>query len=573
MAAGGAIAIAPVGLTKVGAAPDGGPYGYLRPPDALGLRLPKGFTSRLVAETGKEVGRTGFIWHADPDGGATFPTSDGGWIYVSNAEVDDAQGGASMIRFDADGDIVDSRSILSGTYRNCSGGATPWGTWLSCEEVSENGRVYECDPFGVEPAQVRPAMGAFGHEAAAVDPQTSIVYLTEDQRDGGLYRFIPDVPEDLSSGTLEVMVEVRGEVDWEPIPDPRGRPIETRFQVPTMKIFNRGEGAFFAEGRVVIATTGDDRVWSYTPATNELEIIYDRETSLEPVLSGSDNLTIDQVGDVFVCEDGGNLELVVIPAEGGANPFLRVVGQSDTELTGVAFDPSGTRLYFSSQRHPGRTYEITGPFRSSVLGRFTCSLSGRTLSWSDQGASEYFVRAVNGGDEVFVGSTAGLSLRVSGNDEAYIVRYRRQGGEVLDAVCPGFTCSLNDRTLSWSDQGASEYFVRAVNGGDDVFVGSTSALWLTVSGNDDAYIVRYRGRDGEVVDATCAGAFSCSLSGRTLSWSDQGASEYFVRAVNGGDDVFVGSTAGLSLRVSGNDEAYIVRYRMNGQIFDAVCQP
>ena len=31
-----------------------------------------------------------------------------------------------------------------------------------------------------------------------------------------------------------------------------------------------------------------------------------------------------------------------------------------TELTGPAFDPSGTRLYFSSQRSPGVTYEVTG---------------------------------------------------------------------------------------------------------------------------------------------------------------------------------------------------------------------
>ena len=36
-----------------------------------------------------------------------------------------------------------------------------------------------------------------------------------------------------------------------------------------------------------------------------------------------------------------------------------------TNLTGPAFDPSGTRLYFSSQRGTGTggiTYEITGPF-------------------------------------------------------------------------------------------------------------------------------------------------------------------------------------------------------------------
>lgn len=133
--------------------------------------------------------------------------------------------------------------------------------------VSRNGQVYECDPFGVRQARARPAMGYFSHEAAVVDPETSIVHMTEDQEDGGLYRFVSDVGRSLSSGTLEVMVDVGGAIGREWIPDPRGRPTETRFQAPNTKVFNRGEGAFFSEGRLVVATTGDDRVLSYTPAT------------------------------------------------------------------------------------------------------------------------------------------------------------------------------------------------------------------------------------------------------------------------------------------------------------------
>ncbi|MFT5889291.1 MAG: hypothetical protein ACI9BO_002117, partial [Zhongshania sp.] len=57
----------------------------------MGPLLPTGFTSRVVAEYNVNViaddgSDTGYAWHTDPDGGATFSTDDGGWIYVSNSE-------------------------------------------------------------------------------------------------------------------------------------------------------------------------------------------------------------------------------------------------------------------------------------------------------------------------------------------------------------------------------------------------------------------------------------------------------------------------------------------------------
>ena len=61
-------------------------FGELGAPDANGLRLPPGFHSRIVARSGQAVGATGHVWHANPDGGASFATGDGGWLYVSNAE-------------------------------------------------------------------------------------------------------------------------------------------------------------------------------------------------------------------------------------------------------------------------------------------------------------------------------------------------------------------------------------------------------------------------------------------------------------------------------------------------------
>ena len=149
------------------AQPGPSPYGDLLPADANGIQLPAGFTSRVIARSRQRVAGTGYLWHDAPDGGACF--ADGtGWIYVSNSEIP-LLGGASAVRFGAAGTVVGAYRILGGTNVNCAGGATPWGTWLSCEEVPL-GRVFETDPYGVRSASARTRMGRFKHEAAACDP-------------------------------------------------------------------------------------------------------------------------------------------------------------------------------------------------------------------------------------------------------------------------------------------------------------------------------------------------------------------------------------------------------------------
>ncbi|MDH3655603.1 MAG: PhoX family protein [Myxococcales bacterium] len=349
--------------------------GPLLEPDENGLRLPAGFSSRVIARSGTAVEASSYVWHNAPDGGGVFTTGDGGWIYVSNSETLAAVGGGvGAVRFDRIGNIVDAYRILEGTDQNCAGGSTPWGTWLSCEET-DTGLVWECDPLGESTGVARPAMGAFKHEAASVDAANRHVYLTEDVGDGRLYRFVYENAEDLSTGELQVAEVLgggpEGAVEWRTVPDPSGVSEETRYQVSASTAFDGGEGIWLHEGVIYFATKGDNRVWAYETSTSMLTILYDAATSSTPILTGVDNLTVTPAGDVVVGEDGGDMQVVAISAEGSLVPLVQITGQDRSEVTGPAFGPSLQRLYFSSQRGTdgadllgmsGITYEVSGPF-------------------------------------------------------------------------------------------------------------------------------------------------------------------------------------------------------------------
>lgn len=365
--------------------------GPLMAPDDNGIRLPRGFSAKLVARAFYPVPGTRQPWHIFPDGGACFPTDDGGWIYVSNSEFPVA-GGVQAIKFQADGQIDDAYRILSGTSLNCAGGSTPWQTWLSCEE-HHLGYVWECDPYGKKKAIKHKSMGAFRHEAVAVDPIRQQLYLTEDAPDGCLYRFTPARYPDLSEGVLEVAVinetlqastiayDQSVGVTWAEVPEPFPRierkpgavhlaALPTHQQVEEATHFTGGEGIWYQDGTVFFTTKGDNRVWEFDVSSQRLSVLYDIEVAEKPILSGVDNLTVTPNGDIVVAEDGGDMQLVVLNTAGDIAPLLQVEGQAHSELTGPAFNPAGNRLYFSSQRGPkrffpanlGATYEVQGAF-------------------------------------------------------------------------------------------------------------------------------------------------------------------------------------------------------------------
>ncbi len=353
---------------------------HLMPANANGIRLPKGFKSRVVASAGVAPSKKSkYQWHEEPDGGAVYQDFSrenlGGWIYTCNEET--KTGGVGALKFNAKGEVIDAYRILDNTLYNCAGGKTPWNTWLSGEEIPY-GMVWECDPYGNNLAQSIKCLGSFKHEACAVDPINRAIYLTEDEKDGRFYRTVLPKYPSYEGGKLQV-AEVQGDVFsgeaklvWHDIsqPNPKKPELETRYQIKPASVFKGGEGIWYYAGFVYFSTKGDNRIWSLDLDKQIIKVIYDFKTSQYPILSGVDNVTVDNNGIIYVCEDGGNMQIVILNEAGHAIPLLQVEGQDMSEITGVAFSNDGSRMYFNSQRGPsvhnkkGITYEVTGPFEN-----------------------------------------------------------------------------------------------------------------------------------------------------------------------------------------------------------------
>ena len=278
-AAGYGLGLAGMGLTPVGQllARAGsttqvhGGYGPLKPVRDLNtglplLRLPEGFRYTTFGWAGEAL--AGDIACPGKHDGMGVVRADGDVVtLVRNHEIGgethgsftpagatwdpDCAGGTSTLRFDtAAGRLLEARPSLSGTLVNCAGGVTPWGTWLSCEEIvltrgqvvqvdgvshtmrQSHGYVFEVPAEGLSTAEPIVAMGRFKHEAATIDPSTGIVYLTEDgHRRAGFYRMLPAVPGELLRGGRLQMLAAEGAPDLR-----RGRRQGERLKVRWVEI-------------------------------------------------------------------------------------------------------------------------------------------------------------------------------------------------------------------------------------------------------------------------------------------------------------------------------------------------
>ncbi|MDP3174871.1 MAG: DUF839 domain-containing protein [Phenylobacterium sp.] len=426
-------------------------YGPLRSDPAGLFDLPEGFSYAVVSRAGDRMS-DGLLTPWKTDGMGCFAGDGDEVILVRNHELKPAdrersafgpgRGLAGRVAADRIYDRTDDglpmsggtttlvynvrrRALIShhlslaGTSTNCAGGITPWGSWLSCEETvqakgveaqKDHGWVFEVPSRGrgiAEPAPIT-GLGRFKHEAAAVDPRTGIVYLTEDEPDGqGLfYRFLPQTPGRLHAGGRLQALGFREGADA----DPRNREArywsvgdwrdvrwidldgtdnsaeDLRFRSHTKGAawFARGEGVHFGDGELYFACTtggpiGAGQIMRYQPSQHEgkpgeadapgrLQLFVE-PTDLR-VMEMCDNLAVAPNGHLVVCEDRATNALNHLR---GVTPQGKIytlgrnaeLGDGDvganSELAGACFSPGGSTLFVNIYL-PGMTLAITGPW-------------------------------------------------------------------------------------------------------------------------------------------------------------------------------------------------------------------
>ncbi|WP_305093984.1 alkaline phosphatase PhoX [Prescottella sp. R16] len=437
-------------------------YGPLVPDPAGLLALPAGFSYTVVSRSGETTLDGGAAFPSDPDANGVFATA-AGTALVTNHEVGGdepfgvpvvdgltydpgARGGTTTTTIGPDGTRREQYVSVAGTVNNCAGGITPWGTWLTCEETEaragskgfalDHGYVFEVDPAGPaanidkSPIPLK-FLGRYAHEAVAVDPASSVVYLTEDagSPNGLFYRWTPpqgfvggpgafhalaQSPGGDTAGSLQAMTcfqdgthvpdlaqaatpGVTYTVQWIDVPDRDAKTTSVRKQFTNDQVTRsrKLEGQWWGDGGAYFVASfartsdgsvaeHDGQVWFYDPATETVELKTLFGVNPDPSVDtgnydGPDNITVSPHGGLILAEDGDGISHLIGVTESG-EPFSVARNElNDSEFCGPAFSADGTTLYANIQS-PGITLAIRGPWRpatGSAAGSSTGSLGPR----------------------------------------------------------------------------------------------------------------------------------------------------------------------------------------------------
>ncbi len=300
---------------------------------------------------------------------------------------------------------------LQDNFRNLDPATyTSFGTVLTGEETT-GGRLFEIqNPLAADPAEARvrwlAKVPAVAHEGLRFDAAGSL-YFVDENVSGCLYKFVPQAPEDLSTGQTFVLAldgwagasdedwdsatnqaETRtGSATWLPLTDAAGAALTTADPFAFVSTtggrtaadevgatpFGRPEDIVITSVNgfevLLFSATSENTVYSVrldTGLTATVKVFVDRSTldiatasAVGSSFSAPDNLAVDTAGNIYIIEDQGPphsdiWQAVDADGDGIAEQVGRWLsnGVAGSEPSGLIFDPHDPNRALVVVQHP-----------------------------------------------------------------------------------------------------------------------------------------------------------------------------------------------------------------------------